>query len=326
MLSDTIIKGLPGIFYVARTDGKLIRWNKNLEIFSGYSSAELETMMTTDLLDEGQLEMIREKRKEAFSSGLASEKLIVVNKEKERFVYYVTIMPIRYNNENCMLGIGIDMTEQTEQEKQFSKAVTEAQELERMQISMEIHDNVKQIMAACLLNLDFVKMNITNRDLAAEGVTRVKKYLSESMDELRRISHQLAPSADSLDLEEKIEGLILTMNVANKLRFQYRFNSANKQIAEEIQLSIYRILQEHLSNIVKHANASMVNIDLKRENGDLYMSVRDNGRGFNPNLVKSGIGLENIRRRASILNGQISIISSPGSGCDLIVKIPVGHN
>lgn len=326
MLSDTIIKGLPGIFYVAHVDGRLIRWNKNLEIHSGYSGTELEKMLTTDFLEKGQLDLIRDKKKEAFRNGRASERLNLVNRLKERFIYYVTIMPIRYNNENCILGIGIDITEQTEKEKRFSMAVTEAQETERMQICMEIHDNVKQIMAACLLNLDFVKMHLANKELASQGVVRIKRYLSESIDELRRISHQLAPSADSIDLEEKIEGLILTMNVANKLRFQYRFDSPNKDIAQQIQLSLYRILQEHISNILKHADASMVNIDLKRENGDLYMSVRDNGKGFDPSLVKSGIGLENIRRRASVLNGQISIISSPGSGCDLIVKIPVGLN
>ncbi len=325
-LSDTIIKGLPGIFYVAHKDGKLIRWNKNLEEMSGYNAAELKDLQTTDLVEEGQIEMIREKKKEAFRTGRASEKVNVINKSKQRFIYYVTIMPIRYNNEECLLGIGIDITEQTEKEKQLSKAITEAQEMERMQISMEIHDNVKQIMAACLLNLDFVNSQLDNRDLAQQGIARIRNYMGQSMEELRRISHQLAPSADSLDLEEKVEGLILAMNVSKKLRIFYRFNSTDKRINNEVQIALYRILQEQVSNILKYAEATTVNIDLKRENGDLYMSVRDNGKGFDTSRIKSGIGLENIRRRAHVLNGDMTIVSSPGSGCDLIVKIPVGKN
>ena len=198
-----------------------------------------------------------------------------------------------------------------------------AQERERQQISMELHDNVKQLMAGCLLNIDFMKM-IVKDEKASTAIDNIKKYLREAIEELRRISHQLAPSIDaSISLEEKIKTVVSTMNVAKTIEIRYQFDEFQEAIKAEVQLAMYRIIQEQFTNILKHANASLVEIIVQRRNGDICMSIEDNGVGFDTHSTKNGIGLENIKRRVQVFNGSFSIQALAGKGCKLDVQFPV---
>lgn len=93
-------------------------------------------------------------------------------------------------------------------------------------------------------------------------------------------------------------------------------------VNNSIQLMIYRILQEQLSNVVKYANASRIEISIQHEKDMIYLKIKDNGNGFNVKAKREGIGLENIRRRVQIQNGKLDIISSPGNGCEMNIRIP----
>jgi two-component system sensor histidine kinase UhpB len=115
------------------------------------------------------------------------------------------------------------------------------------------------------------------------------------------------------------------MSVNSRLKVLYSFDKFKKRIHNDVQLALYRIVQEQFTNILKHANASSVTISIKNANGQLIMSVKDDGKGFDSSTRKDGIGLENIKRRAQVFNGYVKIISSPGNGFELIVQIPVGR-
>jgi signal transduction histidine kinase len=231
---------------------------------------------------------------------------------------------ISYKGKPAIIGTIIDVTEQVEAQKRIDKAVTDAQENERQQISMELHDNVKQMMAASLLNIDFLKMIIKHEDTTVPIISNVKNYMREAIEELRRISHRLAPSIDEkVSLEEKIKTVVNTMNVSKDLTVQYHFQRFEEIIKADVQLAMFRILQEQFSNIVKYANASLVDITVQKRNGDIFMSIADNGIGFDAGVRSKGLGLENIKRRVQVFNGQFTIQSSPGNGCRLDVEIPV---
>ena len=113
------------------------------------------------------------------------------------------------------------------------------------------------------------------------------------------------------------------MNVSGTITVNYHFEKFEEAIKSDVQLAMYRILQEQFSNILKYANASLVDIKVHRYNGDIYMAVEDNGVGFDTTTKKYGIGLENIKRRVQVFNGNFKINSSPGKGCRLDVQIPV---
>jgi signal transduction histidine kinase len=248
----------------------------------------------------------------------------MVRQNREVLQIEIIASAITYRGEPSIIGTIVDITAQAEEEKRLNKAVTDAQENQRQQISMELHDNVKQMMAASLLNIDFLKMLIKDDETTVPIISNVKNYMREAMEELRRIAHQLAPSVDeTISLEEKFRTVVASMNVSGTVTVNYHFEKFEEAIKTDVQLAMYRILQEQFSNILKYANASRVEITVERHNGEIYMAIQDNGEGFDTGLKKHGLGLENIKRRVQVFNGNFRISSAPGKGCRLDVEIPV---
>jgi signal transduction histidine kinase len=126
----------------------------------------------------------------------------------------------------------------------------------------------------------------------------------------------------SVNLYDKIDSLVKSMFPTGKLKVNIEVEPSANELSSDLQLAIYRILQEQLANILKHADATLLLIVVKREGKFLEVIVKDNGKGFDPVLVRQGIGLENIRRRAQAHDGSVVINSAPGNGVELIVKIP----
>ncbi|HEY4206368.1 MAG TPA: PAS domain S-box protein, partial [Puia sp.] len=207
----------------------------------------------------------------------------------------------------------------------INKAVIDAQERERIQLGMELHDNVQQILAGAMMTLDYVFASYEDRTEALNALGDIKRYLGESMVELRRISHQLSPSIRfEQNLEDKIRALVETMNVGRTADVRLEIDPFREPLSQEIQLAFYRILQEQLSNILRYAHASRISIRLKELEKKITLSITDNGQGFDPATKKTGIGLENIRRRVAALEGEFKIVSSVGNGCELLLQVPAG--
>jgi signal transduction histidine kinase len=182
---------------------------------------------------------------------------------------------------------------------------------------------VQQILAGSLLTLDYAKTCIDDRDAALEALQLVKNYVNRGIHELRRLSHQLAPAMKTAEgLPEKISELVSSMNAGNRLRIEVETDAFLAPEDEEVELAIYRIVQEQLNNVLKHAGATRVAIRLRQLEDGLLLSISDNGKGFDPAERAPGIGLENIRRRAVAMNGELKIVSAPGKGCELILQAP----
>lgn len=245
---------------------------------------------------------------------------------KDGEVLYTDIIAslIMYEDKPAVIGTAIDITGRIEEEKRISKAVTEAQERERMQIGMELHDNVKQIMAATLMNLEYLQQHLDDKQMASERIGQLMVYMREAIYDLRRLSHQLAPSLDSsASLHDKVDNLVTAMLSSSKMKVAIEVDERSNKLSSEVQLVVFRILQEQIANALKHADATLLNISISRKDKLVEIVVTDNGKGIDPDLKKEGIGLENIRRRAQALDGTVKINSSPGSGFELIVEIPV---
>lgn len=153
-----------------------------------------------------------------------------------------------------------------------------------------------------------------------------REYISLATQEIRSLSHRLAPAFfNDSTLEEAFQILLKNCNVENKYIVSLFFHPAidKLNINRDLQLNLYRILQEQLRNILKYADCKTIEVDLILNNDKIKMRIADDGVGFDPNAVKGGIGLSNMRRRTELFGGEFTIFSSPGNGCELVIMIPL---
>ena len=224
-----------------------------------------------------------------------------------------------------MLGAMQDITYQIEEEIRTAKAIIDAQEQERRFIGEELHDNINQILAGTLLTLGMAKVKQADTRQQIEFIESAMGYITDAINETRKLSHHLAPAIfEDNSLKDLFENLLLNLNLDNRFIIRLNFDEL-KQIAipENIQINLYRILQEQAKNILKYSEASTIEITVKITNSVVSLKIFDNGKGFDTKTAKRGIGLSNIKKRADSLSGKFILNSAPGKGCEIIVEIPL---
>jgi PAS domain S-box-containing protein len=216
-----------------------------------------------------------------------------------------------------------DISSRIEEEMRVSKAIIDTQEQERQYIGAELHDNVNQVLASSLLVLGMIKTEKMDSESAIEFIETGIEYISNAIEELRKLSHELAPASfDDSTLKDAFENLLQGFNVNNQFKIKFNFDKKCNSVNDEIQINLYRILQEQIKNIGKYAEARQIEIAVTRSGGAINLRIFDNGKGFDLKTVKNGIGLSNIKKRAESLSGKFILNSAPGKGCEIIVVIP----
>jgi signal transduction histidine kinase len=212
-----------------------------------------------------------------------------------------------------------------QQHKNITKAVVGAQEKERAEIGADLHDNVNQLLAASKLYLGHGLTQAEGAPFILQGI----EYLNSAMDEVRKLSHALVgPSQDeNIGLIESVEELVKNISMVKDIKIRFDHCCFNEEEYEgALKIVIYRIIQEQMNNILKYAAATDAAIELRKESGDLFLHINDNGKGFDTTTIRHGIGLKNISNRAFIYNGTVEILSSPGNGCKMNIVFKPGCN
>lgn len=232
------------------------------------------------------------------------------------FIVYNKKKPVR------MVGAMQDITFLREEELRMAKAIISAQEAERHYIGQELHDNVNQILVASLLNLEILKR--FKKEKAPELIDTIKGYLSTAIHEIRNLSHQLSPSTfGDVTLNDIFESLLESINADKKYKITLNFvYPLDNHIKNDLQITLYRILQEATSNIVKYAKADSISVYLKKNENYILLRITDNGVGFNPVTTKNGFGLNNIKKRVESFGGTFKLSSAPNNGCEIEVMLP----
>jgi signal transduction histidine kinase len=208
-------------------------------------------------------------------------------------------------------------------QKQITEAVILAQEKERTEIGKELHDNVNQILGASNL---YINTAMTDEEMRQELLQRSTELVSNAINEIRKISKSLiTPGLREIGLIESIEDIMDDLKVArDKMVIDLDLqNISEEQIEDRRKLTLFRIVQEQLNNIVKHAKATRVLIRLSGEQDQIVLTVADNGVGFDVSRHRKGVGITNIISRAELFNGKVEIQSGPGEGCTLMVSLPM---
>ncbi|RXK60956.1 PAS domain S-box protein [Lacibacter luteus] len=212
---------------------------------------------------------------------------------------------------------------QEQQKKtEIIEAVIQAQERERSEIAYELHENINQVLSSGKMMLDFVA---TADESTNNYITQIKKNIGEAVNEIRRISQSINPkSLELVGLSGAIDDLLGRINSDQKLSISYyteAFDETKKYNADA-ELTVFRIVQEQMINIIRHSNATDVTIDLSSDDHELSLSIIDNGIGTDLSSIQKGLGFRNIVNRAEHYNGHVTIDSAPGKGCRLELHIP----
>lgn len=202
--------------------------------------------------------------------------------------------------------------------QEITDAIIKVQERERAYLASELHDNINQVLATSKLYLDTA---ITNESERLNLITDSKEFLNIAMDEIRHLCKSLSPpSLSESSLGTSLDELIENVKQVGNIQFTTEWGNIDEtKMCEEMKLTIFRIVQEQLNNIFKHANASKVIIQLIQKNEGLQLSIKDDGIGFDISKKRNGIGLQNILNRTNLFNGEAIINSKPGAGCELVI-------
>ena len=204
-----------------------------------------------------------------------------------------------------------------------ARAVMEAEEKERHRIANELHDGVGQLLSGALMNLNLLhqKAELLGQEVALTANTLA--LISEGYDELRAVSHQMVP--DSLlkrGLVAAVEDLLNKID-SGRLKTRLETIETDLRCSPEIQTAIYRMIQETLTNVLKHASATRFSVQLFREEEGIFLSMEDDGIGFDTAAEFQGMGLRNLRNRIDCLNGTLELNSRPGNGTFITIFLPV---
>ncbi len=290
----------------------------------GYSEVEFKSLIVPQLLASDNQEMISsllEKRHQV-TEGICKDE--VQHKLKsgakidvEVFTSSLPVKQHRYRN-----AIAVDVTERNEFEERETRAIIKTQEEERYEIGGELHDNVCQLLATSLMSLRMLQKS--KEEDFEEYFDSTYEYVNMAIEEIRNLSHRLAPAFfDDSTFEEVIGSLIKSFNLTGKFNVEMDYDKklSLRSMNKGLQLNLYRILQEQLRNISKYSKASIIKLSLKLKNKKMIMTISDNGVGFEPKKVRSGIGLSNMKRRAELYGGSFDLESAPGKGCCIEVSI-----
>ena len=304
---------------------QFVQVNKSALNHYGYSEDEFLAMKITEICTEEDAENLKKiieiKELKGENSFTGSSNHLKKNGEIINVEVYSTGITI--NDRLCRSVIAIDVTERNLYEHKITKAIIKTQEEERYEIGGELHDNVCQILATSMISLGMMKKYI--EPTAEQWYKNTKDYITMASDEIRNLSHRLAPAFfDDSNFEVAIEILLNTFNAAEEYEIALQFDNkiSEEDLSLDLQLNLYRIVQEKLRNIMKYAKATKISLDFYLENDILVLKITDNGIGFNTENAKYGIGLANMKRRTELFSGIFLIKSAPGEGCVMTVSIP----
>jgi len=238
------------------------------------------------------------------------------------------------NTDNTMDGLVLvvhDLTEQKANEEKIERirkdrviAINEAQEQERMHIATDIHDGLGQMLTS--ISYSIQKLNESRYD--TDTIQNIQNQIDAAILETRILSHNLIPLAlKDFGLISAVRNLIERANQLNNTLFIFNAYDFEGRIDPKLEKTIYRICQESLNNIVKHAKASKATFQLFKTDEQITLVIEDNGIGFDTDIISDeqsgrGIGLMSIRERIAIYSGTFTIDSKQGKGTELLIEIP----
>jgi signal transduction histidine kinase len=207
--------------------------------------------------------------------------------------------------------------------RETMRRVVAAQERERRRIARELHDDTGQSLTSVLIGLRLAQDSDDPQQVRAT-LDELRETVTDAIRDLRALAVELRPTAlDDFGLQAALERLVDTFGRRTGLAIELLVSGVEQRLGEQVETGLYRIVQEGLTNVAKHAGAAHVSVILRGHDDALSLVVEDDGRGFDQSRPGQGLGLVSMRERVELLAGNLRIESSPGQGTTVAVEVPV---
>ena len=244
-------------------------------------------------------------------------------------IFFVSLIAARTKKRELVLKQIINEKELIIKEKELMvlDAMMEGQDEERKRLATELHDTIGSMLVATKYAFNALDLSMEKfREDSKEQYHKIDKMLDDAMDSVRRISHDMA---EVILTEKGLEGALLelceTFGKTGKIKFNLDLYGFSQRMEYRIEFNLYRIVQQLMTNIVNHAHANNVQIQLLKSKDNINLIVEDDGKGFDPEdpNLRKGIGISNIAARVEKLSGKLNIDSGKGKGTTVIIDVPV---
>ncbi|MHB8068790.1 MAG: hybrid sensor histidine kinase/response regulator [Desulfobaccales bacterium] len=343
----TLFETAGSFISVTTTKGLLLEVNPEAERVSGWPRQEV---LGRSFLELYVPETFKEKVKADFQKVLAGEATrgfempLKLREGGERpFLWNVNRLLGKEGQVLGVMAVGQDITERKRSEevlleseqklRLLTSQILTAQESERKRISRELHDELGQSLTILKLNLRAAGRQLPEPGGVKEELDGMSLYLDEVIDKVRRLSRALCPAIlEDLGLVPALHYLINEFSKYYDINHCIDLEDLDLRFDKEAQIIIFRIFQEALTNIVRHAQATKVRVAVQESKGMAIFEVEDNGRGFEVSEILSGpsmdrgLGLAALDERAKMLGGSLRIRSRKGRGTRITCAVPVGQN
>lgn len=336
ILSDSIINSLPGIFYLYGSDRKFLRWNRNLEIVSGYDATEISAMDALDFFQGRDQALLRQKISNVFTSGYDEVIAAFCTKDGRSIPYFFSGRRVNFDGVDYLIGTGLDITDRVRAESDLRERAEEIEKLsahlqsvreeERSRIALEIHDVLGQQLTALKMDTNWLKKRLPEDLAVAERISSMISLIDDTIRTVRRISSELRPAIlDDLGLVAALEWQGNEFATNTGIALQFETNSTDVTLDRDAAIHIFRVYQEALTNIARHAQATSVTTRFIHGKDFITLRIQDNGKGidFQEIKKKKSLGLISMRARARQFSGEVSIENVVPQGTLVSLKIPL---
>ena len=218
------------------------------------------------------------------------------------------------------------LAQDARERQQLSRQILQAQEEERYRLARELHDEAAQSLTTLLVYIRLLE-RAKNPDEAQRHIQELRDLTARALEDVRRVAVDLRPTIlDDLGLTAALEWRVDELNKHNGVHASIAVDGIDRRLTRDTELVLYRVGQEALSNVNRHAAASRVKVFLRREGGLCVLQVIDNGAGFDPAQVDQrdgrGLGLVGMRERIAMIGGELEVTSQPGAGTEITARVP----
>jgi PAS domain S-box-containing protein len=338
--SDSVINSLPGVFYLFDESGRMIKWNDNLEMITGYLPEDILSKNALEFFQAEDRALVQERIRETFEKGRSFVEATIEAKTGQLTPYLLTGVRLNLEGKIYLIGVGVDISERKKAEqallaskqelRDLSAKLIHVQEKERRHLAMELHDGLGQSLSAINFSLEKM-MKKSEQDSDSKTISTLEQVLpmiKSTIEEVRRMSRDLRPSMlDDLGIMTTLTWFCRNFGkVYPDISIKKRIGIKEKEIPEHLKIVIFRILQEALNNVAKHSQAKQVEIRLGRKGKAIEFRIQDNGRGFTQKTALSsdsthkGFGLTSMKDRTELSGGTFKLKTAPRGGTAILAR------